>query len=404
MSAVWLTAYLVILIDYFLNFALFQLAYPFIPLYLVEMGETQSGAIAWTGLGQSLGSVALMLANPIWGALGDRFGRKSMVVRAMIAGAVTLTMMGLATQAWHVFGARLLQGVFGGSSVALLTLAALSLPRARLAMGLGLMQTAQFLGNSFGPLMGTVLVGFTGFRGTFFTAAAMMAGVIGLTIVAIRDVPPPPRTSSTVEVSLPRRLLLIGRIPRLRGLLIASLLFQMSFTAAFTLLPLHLASLSRPDEATRSVGIVLTASAIGGAAGATVLGWLGGRVSPAIISAVAFTLTGALLIAQFWLTSVTEFAVVRFVGDFFGGGILPALRTLLAEEAGQHESTSQSMGAIYGVSQSAWAGGSALGAALSAGLAGVFGIPATFVVAGGVALSTGLAWRLLVRPTTAPRP
>ena len=35
-----------------------------------------------------------MVANPIWGALGDRFGRKSMVIRAMLAGAVTLTIMG----------------------------------------------------------------------------------------------------------------------------------------------------------------------------------------------------------------------------------------------------------------------------------------------------------------------
>src|SRR5919199_4065301 len=87
-------AYGVVLLCYFLNFALFQLAYPFIPLFLVELGETQSGAIGWTGLGQSIGSVALMLANPVWGTLGDRFGRKSMVIRAMLAGAATLSLMG----------------------------------------------------------------------------------------------------------------------------------------------------------------------------------------------------------------------------------------------------------------------------------------------------------------------
>ena len=65
----WIATYGVVLACYFLNFALFQLAYPFIPLFLVELGESQRGAIGWTGLGQALGSVALMLANPMWGTL-----------------------------------------------------------------------------------------------------------------------------------------------------------------------------------------------------------------------------------------------------------------------------------------------------------------------------------------------
>jgi MFS family permease len=396
----WLTAYLAILVGYFLNFALFQIAYPFIPLYLIELGESNSGAVAWTGLGQSLGSVALMLANPVWGAMGDRFGRKSMVVRAMAAGAVTLTLMGIATQAWQVFGARILQGVFGGSSVALLTLAALSLPRSRLAVGMGMMQTAQFLGNSFGPLMGTALVGVTGFRGTFFIAAAVMAGVIALTVVAIREVPTPPRKPNAVELSTTQRLMFVMRVPHLRGLLVVTLLFQLAFSTALTLLPLRLAALTTPEDATRAVGVVLTASAIGGASGAVVLGWLASRFRPGLIPALAFAFMGAGLLAQATLTSIAAFAVLRFVGDFFAGGILPALRTLLAEEAEQHDSTSSSMGAVYGVSQSAYSGGQAIGAALAAVVAGLAGIQVTFLVAGGIALVAGVGWRWLVGART----
>jgi MFS family permease len=390
----WLTAYVAILVGYFLNFALFQLAYPFIPLYLIDLGETPAGAIAWTGLGQTFGSIALMVANPIWGALGDRFGRKSMVLRAMAAGAVTLTLMGLATQAWHILGARVLQGLVGGSSVALLTLAALSLPRHRLGMGLGLMQTAQFLGNSLGPLMGTALVGLTGYRGTFFIAAGVMAAVIVLTVITIHEAPQ--AAHRPVQINLARQLLIVIRIRRLRGLLIATLLFQLAFNTALTLLPLRLANLSQPEDAARAVGIVLTASAIGGALGAVLLGAASRRVSPWLIPAIAFTLYGVCGVAQLWLTSVPEFAVARFIGDFFGGGILPALRTLLAEEAAQHESTASSMGAVYGVSQSAIAGGSALGAALSTFTASVFDIQSTFLVAGVIALSAGVSWRWLV--------
>ena len=395
----WIATYGVVLACYFLNFALFQLAYPFIPLFLVELGESQSGAIGWTGLGQAVGSVALMLANPVWGTLGDRFGRKSMVVRAMLGGAVTLTMMGLATQAWQLFGARVLQGLVGGSSVALLTLAALTLPRAKLGMGMGVMQTAQFLGNSLGPLMGTAAVGLVGFRGTFFAAAAVMAGLIGLTIVAVRDQPQHPVTRSDgppLTLTFMQRLAFVGRVPRLRGVIVATLVFQMSYSTSLTLLPLHLYSLSASADAPRSVGIVLAASALGGALGATILGSLTSRLGPSRISMVAFVLTGACLAPQWFLTSPVQFAVLRFLTDFFGGGILPALRTLLAEEAAQHESTSSSMGAVYGLSQSAHAAGNAIGAALSAGVAGLMGIPATFVLAGVLAVSTGVGWRWLV--------
>jgi len=393
----WRASYAVLLLCQFLNFALFQIAYPFIPLFLVELGESQSGAIAWTGLGQAVGSIALMLANPVWGAMGDRFGRKSMVVRAMFAGAVTLTIMGLSTQAWHLFSARVLQGLVGGSSVALLTLAALSLPRQRMGMGMGLMQTAQFLGNSLGPLMGTLAVGLVGFRGTFFTAAGTMAGLLVLASVAVREPPHSMPKSENVEtLSFAQRLMFVGRVPRVRGIIIATLGFQSAYMLSMSLLPLHLYSLNRPEDAPRAVGIVLTASALGGATGATLLGSLTSKLGAARVAMIAFLVSGALVIPQVWLTTTVQFAAIRFVTDFFGGAILPALRTLLAEEAAQHESTASSMGAVYGLSQSASAGGNAVGAATAAAIAGVLGIPSVFVVAGIVAISTGLSWRWLV--------
>jgi MFS family permease len=397
-SNAWIGPFAVLLVCYFLNFALFHLAYPFIPLFLVELGESQSSAIAWTGLGQAVGSLGLMLANPVWGALGDRFGRKAMVLRAMGAGAVTLSIMGLSTNAWHLFVARVLQGLAGGSSPALLTLTALSLPRARLGMAMGLMQTAQFLGNSLGPLMGTLAVGLVGFRGTFFMAAAVMIGLVGLTLVAVRDSPPtPPPADAGSRVGFVQRLAVVGRIPRLRGIVLATLAFQVSYIVSMTLLPLHLYDVAGGVDAPRSVGTVLAASALGGALGSAVLGSLTSRLGSQTIAVAAFLLSGALLVPQVWLSSTVEFAVFRFLTDFFGGAVLPALRTLLAEEAARHESTASSMGTIYGVSQSATAGGNALGAVLATAIASAAGIPATFVAAGLVAMATGAAAHLALR-------
>jgi MFS family permease len=280
----WATSYAVILLCYFLNFALFQFSYPFIPLFLIELGESQSSAIAWTGLGQSIGSLALMLATPVWGVLGDRYGRKSMVVRAMLGGTVTLTLMGLSTQAWHIFGSRVMQGVVGGSSAALLTLAAFALPRTRLGLGMGLMQTAQFVGNSLGPLMGTAAVAYIGFRGTFLAAAGVMATLVVVTLAYVRDQPIAPGHTTGRSLNLLRPMLLVGGIPRLRGTLVATLAFQLSYSLSMTLLPLHLYNVAGPEDAPRSIGVVLAASAAGGAIGATVFGSVTSRVGAARVA------------------------------------------------------------------------------------------------------------------------
>jgi MFS family permease len=197
-------------------------------------------------------------------------------------------------------------------------------------------------------------------------------------------------------VTFLQRLAIVGRLPRLRGLIIATLTFQTAYTLSMTLLPLQLYTVAGSEDAARSVGIVLASAAAGGALGAALMGVVSGRVGAARLTVVAFIASGVLLVSLVPLTTTLQYAIVRFAADFCGGAVLPSLRTLLAEEAARHESTASSMGAVYGLSQSAHAGGTAAGAALSAAIAAIWGIPATFAVAGLLAISTGVGWRWLV--------
>jgi MFS family permease len=193
-------------------------------------------------------------------------------------------------------------------------------------------------------------------------------------------------------------------VPRLRGIILATLSFQLTYTCSITLLPLHLYTLAGSQDAPGAVGTVLAASAIGGALGALVLGWIASRLGAGRVAPVAFVLTGLFLVPQAWLGTTLQIAAFRLMADFFGGGILPALRTLLAEEAAQHESTASSMGSVYGLSQSASAGGMALGAAVATGVGTALGTPANFVVAGLLAAATGLTWQGLTFVHRQPSP
>jgi predicted MFS family arabinose efflux permease len=68
------------------------------------------------------------------------------------------------------------------------------------------------------------------------------------------------------------------------------------------------------------------------------------------------------------------------------------LRTVLAEESYKHESIAGSMGAIYGLNQSAFAGGQAVGGILAAVAATAWGLPSTYLVAAALIAMTGVWW------------
>jgi DHA1 family multidrug resistance protein-like MFS transporter len=379
----------------FLNVALFSSVQPFLPLYLRELGETEAAAVAWTGAMLSVSSVLQMLVNPVWGSLADRFGRKAMVMRAQLSTVVTFALLPLTGQAWQVFAVRSAQGFVGGAGPALTTLAATILPSKRLGFGLGLFQTAQFIGISVGPLVGGLAAAAFGFRGAFGLTAGLMVVASIVAWVVIREPADAAARHSSGSPSLTfgQRLAFISGAPRLRAPLVATFAYQTAYTTSVALLPLHLYNLAGSGaDASAAVGLVLTVTALGAALGATTLGWLAGRLGAPTIALVSFGATAALLVPQSWLGSPTEFAVVRFCMGFAAGGVMPSLRTVLAEEAGRHDSTAGNMGAIYGLNQSAFAGGMAGGSALAALVASAWGLPATYTAAGLLIGLTAVWW------------
>jgi DHA1 family multidrug resistance protein-like MFS transporter len=156
----------------FVGFAGFTLVMPFLPLYFRELGVTEIGDISlWTGVTLGVSPAIAALTGPMWGRVGDRFGNKLLVQRALVSFIVVMTSMAFVTRPWQLFALRALQGFFAGYGPLTLSMAALSAPRDKMAAAIGTVQTAQRMGPALGPVIGGLLAPVVGLRNAFLVAA-----------------------------------------------------------------------------------------------------------------------------------------------------------------------------------------------------------------------------------------
>src|SRR5947209_1521331 len=146
----------------------FGLGLPFLPMYVQALGVTERAQVAvWSGVIAGSAALTMAILAPVWGVLADRYGRKPMLVRSMIGGAIVVAAMGFVGDVWQLLGVRLIQGAVTGSQAAAAALVAASAPAGQVGFALGLISTAVQVGNAVGPAGGGLAVGSLGFRGSF---------------------------------------------------------------------------------------------------------------------------------------------------------------------------------------------------------------------------------------------
>src|SRR5256885_8146483 len=96
----------------------------------------------------------MAIASPIGGILGDRYGRKPMLIRSMLGGAITVGLIFFAQNPAELVVLRLLQGATSGTVAAATALVAAETPRSRVGWALGVVTSAVALGSAIGPVVG----------------------------------------------------------------------------------------------------------------------------------------------------------------------------------------------------------------------------------------------------------
>lgn len=376
----------------------FSLRTPFLPFYVAELGaRTFEQQALWAGAINAGGAAIMAITAPIWGTLADRYGRKLMVLRAMFAGSLTISLMALATSPWQLLALRFVEGAFTGTVAASTTLAASTVPKERLGYGLGLMQMAVFSGSAVGPLLGGVLADALGYRITFLLAGSMLfiGGWIVLLLVQEqfeRPAPEPGGRSARLST-----ITLLWQ-PALLAVIVGLLALRSASGALQPIVPLMVEQLARGSGAVNSLaGLSIGIAGLTSAVAAVVIGRAGDRfgvrgllIATSLLAALTYL---PLAVAQ----SVTHLVLLQAAFGIASGGMLPTANALIA-----HLTPPERRGTVYGFTTTATAVGGFVGPLGGTALAAAFSIRVAFVALGTLLLAAAI-WLWQALPVGEPR-
>ncbi len=169
-----------------LAFALAQTTVvPAIPELMRALHTDESG-VTWTLTGYL---VAAAVFTPLVGRLGDIFGKRRLLVVALVAFAAGSVVSAVSAQLWVVVAGRVIQGVGGGIFPLCFAIVRDEFPRERVARGIGLMSAVAGVGGGLGLVLGGLLVDYASYHWIFWLGAAMGIGAAVATELLVPESP-----------------------------------------------------------------------------------------------------------------------------------------------------------------------------------------------------------------------
>ncbi len=154
---------------------------PVLALYVQERFHIEEGPelAFWASIIYGAAPLAAALAGPIWGAMGDRTGKKPMAIRANVAIALTTAAMPLMPTPMALLCMRALQGVLAGYVAPAMSLVSQGVPREQHGRVIAKLQVTMAMGSFLGPIIGAEATHWFG-RSALFWLASVLSGLAAL--------------------------------------------------------------------------------------------------------------------------------------------------------------------------------------------------------------------------------
>jgi DHA1 family multidrug resistance protein-like MFS transporter len=376
----WKKNLYVVWICQFLAMAGMSSVVPFLPLFIRELGvESIEATATWSGLIFAGPFFISFFLAPVWGSLGDKYGRKIMTLRAVFGLAIAQVIIGFSMNVTHLFIGRLIQGLLSGFLPAAMALVAANTPEEKTGYALGLLHSATTAGNILGPLIGGVLSDFLGFRNVFFFVAGLLfsTGLLVLFLVKETRI-----NNEDLKYSFLDNWKFLLKIKTLRISAIMITLTALGLSFVRPIFVLYVETLNIPLRYLPTitgalysiVGIFSTISAP----------WWGKRVEKSGIRKniiLASFITGVMYTAHSMVTDAYMLIPIRTILGFGFGALFPLLFTSISNKV-----SFDRKGGILGVGSSFQILGNMTGPIIGGLAAGIIGLKISFVITGCVFL------------------
>ncbi|WDR35070.1 MFS transporter [Pseudomonas serboccidentalis] len=174
-----------------------EMSGPFWPVHLRGLTTSES-LFSFASIAVYVGPMlGIILTSALWGRIGDRYGHKLMMIRALAG--LSLTQLGLAlfSDIWVILILRFLQGAFAGYIAPAQAYGVSIEAPSRRARLFAILQISTNVGSLLGAVVGGLILDYATFFWINIIASALCAVCTVIAAVTLPDVPPVKKTPVT---------------------------------------------------------------------------------------------------------------------------------------------------------------------------------------------------------------
>ncbi len=377
-SGKWETTLFILVVCQFFAMGGMSALIPFLPLFIRDLGISSTEQIAiWSGLVFAGPFVTALIAQPMWGALGDKRGRKPMVVRALMGLAVAQILIFFVPDVYWLFGIRLLQGTLSGYNVAAMSLITSISPKEKQGYSISLLQSASNGGVVVGPIIGGILSEVLGFRGVFLfvgLAIGLLSMVVIFFVESDKEVA---KVREIVTVKDNLKTMISDRV--LFGTSVLIFITSLGISSLRPIFVLYIESFDLPSGYSLAfmAGSLYSILGIFSTMSSAFFGKIVDKVSLRKVLGFSSLGTGLMYVLHPFITNIYLLIPARIILGLSYGVIAPVLFTKISSHA-----SGKNKGGILALGMSSQTLGVIFGSILSGNLVHWLGVRYPFLVAG----------------------
>lgn len=352
-----------------------EMSGPFWPVHLRGLTSSET-VFSFASIAVYVGPMlGIILTSAFWGRIGDRYGHKLMMIRALAGLSLTQLGLALCSDIWIILVLRFLQGAFAGYIAPAQAYGVSIEAPSRRARLFAILQISTNVGSLLGAVVGGLILDYATFFWINIIASALCAVCTVVATVTLPDVPPvkkpavsqAPTTASRTD-SVWQGTPLLSLLWVMGILLLARMLPQTSFS-------LYVSSVF--DVSNSVVGLCYGLLALGFILSATAWSrYFEHRTQQDTLHRIIYVVLGCIALTA--LAGVTRnaivFVVVYFIWGVLLGATTPVLMALISKSA-----DSARQGQVLGIAQGTAQFASIAGISAGGLLSQVYGLQYTYL-------------------------